>query len=83
MSERFPLEPLEEFVARRHHHDGRHERPEHLTVREVIAVHVGVGLGAVEKWQSRGLSVRLADRAAVAVGAHPAIVWPELWSLEA
>lgn len=43
---------------------------------------VGVTVRAVERWKSGGLSALQADRAAIAIGIHPANLWPDWLTIE-
>lgn len=70
MSERFPLDPLMQVLAARF--DGE------ATVAEMARC-VGVTQRTVSRWRQRGLTCESADAAAVALGFHPALVWPEWW----
>lgn len=49
------------------------------TIGDVAAL-VGVSTRTVHRWQRNGLTDTQADRAAVALGLHPANVWPDWWS---
>jgi len=41
-----------------------------------LARAVGVTTRTVSRWRASGLTVHAADRAAIAIGTHPAMVWP-------
>ncbi|MFN0090128.1 MAG: MerR family transcriptional regulator [Acidimicrobiales bacterium] len=42
-----------------------------------LADRLGVTARTVHRWRAEGLSDLQADRAAIAVGLHPALVWPD------
>lgn len=42
---------------------------------------VGVTDRQVRRWQSDGMPASVADRAATALGRHPATVWPDWWAV--
>ena len=44
---------------------------------EKVAIVAGVDKRTVYRWQVEGLTWLAADRAAIAHGLHPALVWPE------
>jgi hypothetical protein len=46
---------------------------------EEIAAAVGFAPRAVYRWKRSGLTPANADKAAVAIGTHPASVWPGRW----
>ena len=43
----------------------------------------GVSRRTIYRWQRHGLSDRAADQAAIAVGLHPANVWPNWQDIQA
>lgn len=47
----------------------------------VLARALGVDRAQVARWRSDGVPIESADRIAVAVGRHPAEVWPEWYDL--
>lgn len=51
-------------------------RPNHCA----LARRVGVSRRTVCRWQQAGLAIHTADAAAIAIGTHPAIVWPAQWA---
>jgi hypothetical protein len=84
--DRLSMEPLWRYVQRRHR--PRHDTPEggrlwgaNMAAFGVsdVAEAVGVSSKTVQRWKVDGLSWSVADRAAVAVGAHPATVWGDEW----
>lgn len=44
---------------------------------DVIAMQLGVSPRSIWRWHHRGLTDRQADRAAIALGYHPANIWPD------
>ncbi|MGD9797571.1 MAG: helix-turn-helix domain-containing protein [Acidimicrobiia bacterium] len=63
---RYPVTPVEEIVLCR--------------VRTASAVDVAATVGVsprtVKRWRADGMSEQQADGAAVALGYHPALLWP-------
>ncbi len=55
----------------------------HLSVWSQLAAIVGTDKSAVHRARREGLTLRLADRWAVAAGTHPALVWDEYLQVEA
>ncbi len=45
----------------------------------ILAMRVGVTARTIYRWANAGVPEAVADRAAVAVGPHPAYIWPEQW----
>lgn len=66
---RFALAPLQQAAGRPSHSD--------------LAEMVGEKRATVAQWAQRGLNERQADRAAIAVGFHPAEVWADWWEVAA
>ncbi|MEM7272659.1 MAG: hypothetical protein AAF547_06225 [Actinomycetota bacterium] len=62
---RFPLQPLID-----------HTQPASLTA---LADQLGVEPRTIYRWRAAGLSIDQADRTAIALDSHPAIIWPEQW----
>lgn len=75
-STRYPLAPLEAWVTARHQHHPQHDTPDHLAPRDLIAHTLGLTRTTIDTWHHRGLSDTQADRAAIALGTHPANIWP-------
>lgn len=48
-----------------------------------IARDLGVCESQPSKWQRRGLTTAAADRAAIRLGLHPSLLWPEWWETAA
>jgi len=46
-----------------------------------LATMTGVSVRTVWRWRASGLTPLQADRAAVACGLHPGVVWPTWWQL--
>lgn len=44
---------------------------------ETLAARIGVSRRTVHRWAIRGIPAEQADRAAIAIGSHPAYLWPE------
>lgn len=73
-----PLDPLWAYVAARHRPVSRgpaHARWTCPFTAVDLAEEVGVSQRQVHRWRAQGLSWMVADRVAVALGTHPAIVW--------
>lgn len=62
MTGRFPLEPLAALTR--------------LDQGELARV-AGVSRRTVCRWKALGMNQWIADRLAIALGYHPAVVWPE------
>jgi len=67
-STRYPFEPL--AIEARH------------TTIETLAARIGVSRRTVHRWIIHGIPAEQADRAAIALGTHPACLWPERWTSE-
>lgn len=46
-----------------------------------LATRIGVSRRTVHRWINQGIPADQADRAAIAVGTHPACLWPEHWHI--
>ncbi len=44
-----------------------------------LATRIGVSRRTVHRWIIQGIPANQADRASIAVGTHPACLWPEHW----
>lgn len=87
---RLPLEPLEAAVGPmtlrhrsahepRRHDAGSAEVDHPGGVHPRIAELAGVSRRTVVRWRHIGIPLELADRAACALGLHPANVWGDQW----
>ncbi len=47
---------------------------------EALAARIGVSRRSVHRWAIHGIPAEQADRAAIAIGSHPACIWPEHWN---
>ncbi len=65
-SPRFPFEPLATIAQ--------------PTTIETLASRLGVSPRTIHRWASEGIPATQADRAAIALGSHPAYLWPEYWN---
>ncbi len=65
-ADRFPFEPL----VRAAQADGI----------AALARALGVTPRTVHRWANAGVPAHAADRAAIAIGSHPACLWPRQWS---
>lgn len=63
---RFPLEPL--------------TRATQTTTRRQLAQVVGVTPRTIHRWAAAGIPLYAADRAAIAAGTHPLLIWPDDWA---
>ena len=45
-----------------------------------LAARVGVARRTIHRWARDGVPVSQADRAAIAIGSHPAYLWPDHWN---
>ena len=69
-----PIEPLLQLCAARHHTNA-----DDVTV-EQLAVMCSVDVRTIARWKAdRRLPVIAADRVAISLGYHPAIVWGASW----
>lgn len=48
--------------------------------RTTLSAHTGVSRATIYRWEHDGIPIESADRAAVALGFHPAELWAE-WSV--
>ena len=48
---------------------------------DTIAITIGVSRRTIHRWINQGIPAEQADRAAIALGTHPACLWPEQWCL--
>lgn len=46
-----------------------------------LAAHLGVSRRTIHRWINTGIPVEQADRTAIALGTHPACLWPDIWDL--
>ena len=46
---------------------------------DTLAQQIGVSRRTVHRWISDGIPADQADRAAIAIGTHPACLWPDHW----
>ncbi len=46
---------------------------------ETLAHQIGVSRRTVHRWIIHGIPADQADRAAIALGTHPAYLWPDRW----
>jgi hypothetical protein len=72
IQERFPYAPLDRLVVQRSGADAP---------MSVVAELFGVSTRTLLRWKKNGLLFPAADRAAVRLGLHPSLVWPEWWSV--
>lgn len=77
MDPRLPLEPLWRYVQRRHRQVDRGQRETFGAVD--IAAEVGVHSRTVKRWRHTGLTWDHADKAAIRLGSHPALIWGNEW----
>jgi len=47
---------------------------------ETLAARIGVSRRTVHRWAIQGIPADQADRAAIAIGSHPACLWPKHWN---
>lgn len=48
-----------------------------LTPAAYAAERLGVHRAVVHRWRRRGMTIRDADRVAIALGTHPMLIWPD------
>lgn len=65
-SNRYPFEPL-----------ANHTKPATLGT---LAQRIGVSRRTLHRWANHGIPTDQADRAAIAIGSHPACIWPDHWN---
>ncbi len=46
-----------------------------------LAERLGCTARTLHRWKNDGVPVAKADRAAIALGSHPAYIWPEHWNM--
>jgi hypothetical protein len=46
----------------------------------ILAQRIGVSRRTLHRWAKNGVPVEQADRAAIALGSHPAYLWPDDWN---
>ncbi|MBN4047629.1 hypothetical protein JYT71_01325 [Acidimicrobiaceae bacterium AH-315-P05] len=66
LSVRYPFEPLALEIR--------------TSTIETLAIRLGVSRRTVHRWALQGVPAEQADRAAIALGTHPACLWPEQWN---
>ena len=69
---RLPFAPIEEFVQ---------PTPESATAE--LALRLDATRSAVHRWRKFGIPVFSADKAAIALGVHPCLIWPEWFDVPA
>lgn len=69
----FPAQPLLAIAARLIQEDGNDDE----RTLGAMAAQIGVSVQTIHRWRSHGMTITAADRAAVALGLHPLLVWPE------
>jgi hypothetical protein len=77
----YPLAPLERLLHARSglpewRPDRHGEHGAEVWSDRVLADMCGVSLRTAQRWRTQGLTWWMADRAAVACGLHPALIWP-------
>ena len=80
MGERFPLAPLLEAMGIVEIHDGEEggQQPDQpLAGLARLAAQLEISHRTAQRFHQFGLNERQADAAAVRIGQHPQIVWPE------
>lgn len=75
---RLPIDPLLELVTARYGQAGPDGRP---TIDDrAAAVYLNVNSDSLGRWRRRGwIGEAQADTAAIALGEHGAIIWPDEW----
>ncbi len=69
---RFSFDPLYRYVC------SRVDDPNPSLVTVATVCHVAKR--TIIRWQTAGLTITAADNAAVAIGVHPSLIWPDWWS---
>lgn len=85
---RFPWQPLEDLLRARlgpavvaAGTDGGGIAPMEGATDRAMADTLGVGQSTVREWRRRGaITSRQADRAAITLGLHPALIWDDWYS---
>ena len=74
MTRRFPFKPLEAHIEARYE-----PHPNTSTISIIGKAHqvLGFNRDIIRRWTINGLREDAADRAATALGCHPAEIWPE------
>ena len=47
---------------------------------DALAARVGVARRTIHRWARDGVPIPQADEAAIAIGSHPAYLWPDHWN---
>ncbi len=55
----------------------------HAPTIDTLASRIGVSRRTVHRWATHGVPADQADRAAIALGTHPACLWPDYWHTHA
>lgn len=87
---RYPLEPALEYLGvvwTMHRTRWRSlNKPEELLEPDgavrALAELAGFAPRSIHRWRHAGLTELVADRVAIALGAHPAVIWPEWFAPE-
>lgn len=75
---RFPLEPLAVVLSvELGVQGGMHPATDGPTGLTAVAESLGVSESSAKRYRRHGLSDRQADHAAVALGVHPSVLWPD------
>lgn len=84
-SGRLPYAPLERLLqlasgAPRARAGGQDNGQDGMFCDDYAARVLGVTRWTILKWRKHGLTARQADRAAIAAGYHPLLVWRKAWT---
>jgi len=81
--QRVPFAPLEALIASRWPDDSRQIPPGRRCTDGHIAEHLGVWREVVARARRDQITWQTADNWAVAIGVHPAELWPEMFGPDA
>lgn len=81
--ERFDFAPVEALVRAEWSGVVEHYRSTVDCLAVDIALRLGVPVQAIHRYRRDRLSLAQADRIAIELGTHPALIWPEQWQAAA
>lgn len=77
---RYPLAPLARALGITVTTRGGGNQPGHLQGLAAIATHLGISHRHAQRLHQHGLNPEQADRYAIRLGIHPAVLWPSWWT---
>lgn len=77
---RYPLAPLATAAGIPPHTLGTHDRGlDHPIGTALLAQRLHLTVRTIRRYNTHGLTALQADRAAITIGTHPALIWPDWW----